>query len=220
MDIDLKGMLQHSFVITINDEQLAVFNQRFIKAGLDSPLPRPFRGAQFKNGVYRQSGFIKTKHIINCTISHYMIVSLAKALDWPYVCIFEEDALPSFDAKDLLQKTLSVVPSSCLCLRLGYRIVEDSLVGYSSNFISNAKAWGAHAQIVFKIYYDDMLKKFEEHPIADGTALNIDKDILLSRKCIFAQKNTFPDRSMHNGKPTTRYVEMYSTEERFDFQNG
>ena len=220
VDIDLKRMLEHSFVITIDDEQLAVFNQRFIKAGLDQPLPKPFRGAQFRNGSYKESGFIKTKHIINCTISHLMVVSLAKVLDWPYVCIFEEDAHPSLDAKAQLQKTLSIVPSSCLCLRLGYRIVEDSLADYSDNFVSNAKAWGSHAQIVFKRYYDGMLKKLEAHPIADGPALNIDKDILLSKKCIFAQKNTFPDRSMHNGKPTARYAEMYSTEERFDFQNG
>lgn len=217
MDIDLKRMLQHSFVITINDEQLAAFNQRFIKAGLDSPLPRPFRGAQFKNGVYRQAGFIKTNHIINCTISHHIIVSLAKAFDWPYVCIFEEDALPSSDAKDLLQKTLSVVPSSCLCLRLGYMIVENSAAVYSNEFVSNANAWGSHAQIVFKHYYDEILQKLEEHPIADATALNINENILLSKKCIFAQKNVFPSSSLHNDDSNIKYAKMYSSEERFNF---
>lgn len=112
---------------------------------MDSPLPKPFRGAQFKNGSYRTSGFIKSKNMINCTISHFAVVSMAKSLGWPYVCVFEEDALPSLDAKEQLEKILNVVPASCLCLRLGYRIVEDSLARYSENFISNAKAWGSHA---------------------------------------------------------------------------
>ncbi len=146
-----------------------------------------------------------------------MIVSLAKAFDWPYVCIFEEDALPSFDAKDLLQKTLSIVPSSCLCLRLGYRIVEDSLAVYSNGFVSNAKAWGSHAQIVFNHYYDGILQKLEENPVADVSALNMNENILLSKKCIFAQKNIFPSRSMHKGKPNIEYTKMYSGEERFNF---
>ena len=93
----------------------------------------------------------------------------------------------SYDCREnLLQKTLSVVPSSCLCLRLGYIIVENSAAIYSNEFVSNANAWGSHAQIVFKHYYDEILQKLEEHPIADDTALNINENILLSKKCIFA----------------------------------
>lgn len=217
--IDLQSLLEHSFVISVNQKQLQTFNERFKAAKLDCPLPKLFRGFQLKNGIHRQSGFIKTNNVINCTLSHMAIVTAAAALGWPYVCIFEEDALPASDAKEQLEQILKVVPDNCKCLRLGYRIVDDKNIARSSRFISNVTAWGSQAQIVFSSYYDEMLKNLEYLPVADITALN-NKNVLLADPCLFVQKHISPETSIHNGKPNRRYAIAYRNDSRFDFENG
>lgn len=97
--MSINELLTYSFVITINDLQHDIFNQRFHIANLDNPLPKKFKGIQLKNDIYKDAGFIKTNNIINCTLSHMSIISMAKTLNFPFVCIFEEDATPSIDAK-------------------------------------------------------------------------------------------------------------------------
>jgi hypothetical protein len=78
------------------------------------------------------------------------IISMAKTLNFPFVCIFEEDAYPSINAKNELDIILKHIPTDCDCLRIGYRIVEQSDDSILNPHFLKAKAYGSHAQIIFK----------------------------------------------------------------------
>lgn len=104
MDISLDSLFEHGFVISISDERLNAFKRRFLEEGL--PIPRVFTGFQYKNGVYRTAGIVKTRDTSNVRLSNLAIAKAAEALDWPFVCIFEDDARPCIDASQKLQSAL------------------------------------------------------------------------------------------------------------------
>lgn len=217
MKLTLKDMLQYSFVISINDKQYDIFKQRFEQAGLNDPLPRLVKGAQYRNDIYKNAGFIKTSNIINCTISHDAIVRMAQTLDWPFVCVFEDDALPSIDAKQELERILQNIPDECDCLRLGYMTVK---VGkqYDEIFSTFNHLWGSHAQIIFKKYYDDYFKYMYKYPVADEDPLHGGKDnlMLMTNKCLFIQNNNFTDNALHKDRPNKRSAKQIKHENRFN----
>ena len=96
MDISLDSLFEYSFVISVNDERLGAFRRRFLEENL--PIPRVFTGFQYRNGVYRSAGIVKTRDTSNVRLSNLAIAKAAEALDWPFVCIFEDDARPCIDA--------------------------------------------------------------------------------------------------------------------------
>jgi len=56
--------------------------------------------------VYRSAGIVKTRDTSNVRLSNLAIAKAAEALDWPFVCIFEDDARPCIDAGQKLQLAL------------------------------------------------------------------------------------------------------------------
>ena len=96
MDISLDSLFEHGFVISVSNERLSAFKRRFLEECL--PIPRVFTGFQYKNGVYRSAGIVKTCDASNIRLSNLAIAKTAEALDWPFVCIFEDDVRPCIDA--------------------------------------------------------------------------------------------------------------------------
>ena len=45
---------------------------------------------------------------------------MAKFLDWPFVCIFEDDAYPCKDCRQWLEDSLKDLPDDIECLVLGH----------------------------------------------------------------------------------------------------
>ena len=83
MKLNLKDVLKHSFVITIDDKRFNDFKAIFKYHKL-SPMPKRFQGTTlwYNSGKY------------NCYLAHRNAILKAKKLNWPYVCVFEDDAYP------------------------------------------------------------------------------------------------------------------------------
>jgi hypothetical protein len=122
--ITLQELLNHSFVITINDERFDNFCKVFQEHGLN-PLPKRFNGFTLPNDIYKDIGLIKTSNHCNCSFSHAAIIKTAESLDWPFVCIFEDDAYPHKDIIIKFQNVLNDIPNAIDMIKLGYTIIRN-----------------------------------------------------------------------------------------------
>ena len=202
MELTVKDILEHSFVITIDKERYSLFKRIFKWHGLDKPYPRKFDGVTL---WYNSPQY-------NCYLSHKAAIEKAKKLKWPYVCIFEDDAYPCVGVKEELERHLSNVPDDCAALALGW-ISMLSNNGVDGDFIRGARTYGAHAYIVFGNHYDDYLELLDNVKIADWT-FSSDK----SRELFFATgKNHF---IQFNGKPGMNNSSGYNFLEVWKNVNG
>lgn len=98
---------------------------------------------------------------MNCAYSHASIIKLAKELDWPFVCIFEDDAYPCYDIKTKLEFYLKNVPDDCECLLLGNNDGNIKCGPYNNDFIKiQSMRFGTHAYVIFKSGYDKILNNY------------------------------------------------------------
>ena len=74
-NITLQELLDHSFVITINDNRFNNFCKIFQEHNLN-PLPKRFNGFTIPNDIFKEAGFIKTSNICNCSFSHISIIKM------------------------------------------------------------------------------------------------------------------------------------------------
>lgn len=106
---------------------------------------------------------------------------MAKCLNMPYICIFEEDAWPCINIQYELPYYLSEIPDNTDMIKLGTLGNEGKWKkNISEKFIQCEYTWGSHAYIIFNRYYDDYIRICEEQDIiADMTVMNAkDKNIL------------------------------------------
>ena len=122
--ITLQELLDHSFVITINDERFNNFCKVFQEHNLN-PLPKRFNGFTLPNDIYKDIGLIKSSNICNCSFSHASIIKTVQSLDWPFVCIFEDDAYPHKDIINKFQNVLNDIPNNIDMMKLGYTIIRN-----------------------------------------------------------------------------------------------
>ena len=203
MKIEVADMLQNSFVISVNEQRRAQFCQAFNSYNL-SPLPKLFNGFTIPNGIYKDSGIIKTSNVCNCLISHVAIVKMAQSLNWPFVCIFEDDAWPCKNIADKLGKVLSHLPDQIDLLKFGHFGSLKDVQQYDENF-SIIQTYGSHAYIVFKHYYDRYVDLSKKDLHIDRLAMNSSKGylVLSTNEMLFAQndfrlKDTIHDNSMYH----------------------
>lgn len=207
MKIELQDLLEKSFVITIHDDRFNIFCNNFLKCGLTT-LPKKYTGFTMPNKIYKDIGLNKTSNTANCSFSHISIIKLAESLNWPFVCIFEDDAYPCVDIISKLQLLLTDIPNEVDMIKLGYLSIRNNLLYLSSNkrFYLNAITWGSHAYIVFKKYYQAYYKLFNIMPTADELLMNSYKysyNIFSSVNSLFSQYNectTYKQLHIHKMK--------------------
>lgn len=154
--ITLQELLNHSFVITIDENRFDNFCKVFQYHKLN-PLPKRFNGYTLPNDIHKDIGLIKTSNICNCSFSHISIIKMAESMNWPFVCIFEDDAYPCKDITNKLQLSLNNIPTGIDMIKYGYtdiRNQNDLCTSNDNMFFMNAKTWGSHAYIIFKQYYN------------------------------------------------------------------
>jgi len=96
-------------------------------------------------------------------MSHAAVIKTAKALDLPFVCIFEDDAFPAIDVVSKLKTNLMNIPSYTKILLIGW-LDEFSRVRRENGFFGVGNAYGSHAYIVFKSGYDEYLAAYKKNP--------------------------------------------------------
>lgn len=167
MKLTVEDLLKHSFVITIDKERYSLFKRIFKAHGMGKPCPKKFQGVTI---WYNSPQY-------NCSLSHAAAIEKAKKLDWPYVCIFEDDAYPVTGIKDELEKYLSDIPDDCAVLVLGSIFCHSSL-GLQGDFLKGIRTYGGHSYILFRDYYDKYLELLKKFPEGDGPLYKNDDSII------------------------------------------
>lgn len=192
MTIEVQQLLERSFVISINYYTYLSFCKQFQEAQLD-PIPRLFSGYKIKNELYKDAGFIKTSDVFNCSFSHFNIIKMAQTLNWPYVCIFEDDAEPCEDCFNKLSRYLTDLPNNLDILKLGIISTGDTQpIRQYGRLLKYKQSYGAHAYIVFQQYYSNYFEKmkFNSNLVADNDLVNdIYRNIYSTQDVLFTQKN-------------------------------
>ena len=198
--LDLKDILAHSFVITIDKKRHDLFKKIFKAHGL-TPMPKKFAGVTLH---YNSPQY-------NCSLSHKAAIERAKKLDWPCVCIFEDDAYPISGVVDLLNHYLSQTPDDCAVLVLG-SIYCLGMMGMEGEFVKGVRVYGGHAYVVFKEFYDQYLQLLKKFPEGDGPLYNTDESLVPRGRIYATGKNLFiqycPNMSMNNYDGYILYYDM------------
>ena len=98
---------------------------------------------------------------------------MAKYLNWDFITIFEDDAIPVKNAKELMKIYCTDIPDDADILKLGYTSERhrQKMLYRDEKFVSiNQK--GSHAYIVFKKEYDRFLSDSIINPRADIMRFN------------------------------------------------
>lgn len=181
--------LKNSFVISMDYNKLCQFYKWFTMNSI-YPLPQHFNA--FKHP--------KLSGPENCSLSHAAIVTMAKTMHLPYVCIFEDDAYPCIDSAKILNE-LTNIPDDCGLLVLGWCSVGNAIKFKQQTFNSKYNRitnyiGGSQSYIIFKQSYDEYLQKYANNR-ADGIFKDIKNSYILNQP-IFIQYSI--DTSMNKHK--------------------
>ena len=171
MDFSVDAMMEHSFVMVKDEAEYGLFCSRMGNAGFDA-LPKKYLGL-YPRGLMQCDA--ERVPMVACALSHFVMVNMALAMDWPCVTIFEADAYPMNRCRDELDRLFSEsgVPDDADLLTLGnlhfvreYDNGGNDLCLYDvRNGYGRIKKdlWGAHAVIVFARGDETWLKNFRGH---------------------------------------------------------
>ena len=199
MKLDLKDVLKHSFVITIDDKRFNDFKTVFKHHKL-SPMPKRFEGTTdwWNSPQY------------NCYLSHKKAILEAKKRKWPYVCIFEDDAYPINGIVGELEHYLSEIPDDCAVLMLG-NIFWHGCLGEQGEFLKGARIYGGHSYILFRDWYDKYLELLEKFPEGDGPLYKTDNSLIPLGQFYSPKKNLIIQYTAGDGMNNkSGYILYYS----------
>ncbi len=179
-------LLKNSFVICISDLQYGFFSENFARTGFKNQpmLIQGFNKGEFDNIEVNQLAMM----------SQVQIVHLAKALNLPFVVVFEDDSI--FDLETCSPSELDAVvkhiPQTCNILSFGwYKRMEDEPV-YAKNNVNFDKRifeekrshlWGSNAYIMFDRAYDLFLQHLNVWAI--DQSFDYIENVLTTRKNFF-----------------------------------
>ena len=194
MKISLDELIEHSFCIACNNADYERFAEDFKKKLGVYKAPRMFRGFVFNVGFYPALGIWtdkkESRKDFGCSLTHSRIIQMAKALDWPYVCIFEDDARLVSTEKWRFLGILNAIPDDINILRfsstrqlsrdhelhkMAYDVTRSGQVcDPKTGFLQLRELrYTASAYCVFNIAYDVSLELTDRYnPLSDNVALH------------------------------------------------
>lgn len=183
--------LNNSYCLTINDVKYNHLCEKFIQYGLS--VPNKWKGLIPKE---------KTKSNCEqaCLFGHMTILLMARALNMPFVYIFEEDAYPRKDVVNKLEFYIRNKPKDCGVLLLGYTGCSQNAV-LEGNYLKSNRIFGAHAYIVYRECYDNVLNNMAKIKIADLSLNNNEFEehtSYITKENLFIQKNLDTNSMTHN----------------------
>lgn len=153
----MKVELNNFYCLTINTIRYGYTDIIFRKYG----LPHLIEYKGFTSNTFRDSEK-------SCLFGHMSFTMIARYLSLPYYFFFEDDAYPRKDVKERLEFYIENRPPNCGILVLGrngeYGEIDNT---YENYHIVKERPFGAHAYLVFKEAYDELIKSFEKEKIAD-----------------------------------------------------
>lgn len=189
--INVTEFFNNAFVISFNTNNTNLMKQLFDIHHLSMPKIFPASHNSDLTGPY------------NCLLSHVSIVRMAKALDLPFVVIFEDDAYPCDNVYIKLEEVLKYIPTYVNILLLGWASEArpyglqkfDQIYNKITRIIG-----GSHAYVIFKSGYDEYLNKYQENSqqTADGIFSTI-KDSYIINSPLFIQFSQNISMNKHCG---------------------
>lgn len=183
--VSVEDLVKNAFCLSVDRRRRDNFTRIFSK--LFGVVPRFFDGyTDNPNGR------------INCNVSHMAMIKMAKAMDMPYITIFEDDAFPRPDAKYLLEECMKHVPGDAAMVLWGFGNSPGNLP-VVNEYMQRAEKpdylWGSHAYTIFKSGYD---KYSELYPRAADQYWGLVGPT-------YASTNCFIQFSSEDGVPNTPY---------------
>lgn len=185
MILSIPQLFAYSFVISINQPILTRFYKLFTDNSL-LPLPKHILGIQFpKNNQLNQTkNSLYLKKHLSAMTTHRMIISMAKAMNWPFVCIFEDDAVPRKNIYNKLLNIISDIPDQADILIFG-NIHTFKTKPYNDKYVLPEKTWGLQSYVVFSKNYDYFLEAIDKNT-TEGLSF-YGKNVFLVKEQLFIQ---------------------------------
>lgn len=181
-------LLRNSFVLSISDVQCQFFYDNMSKLNLKN---MPIRMQGFNK---QEFGNIELNQL--AMLSHVQTIHLAKALNLPFVVIFEDDSI--FDLKNYtisqIDEVVRHIPCKCNILSFGWFKKEDKEIHVVNNldfdkniFDTERKhLWGCNAYIIFEHAYDLLLQHLDVWAI--DISFDFIENMLITKENFFPQK--------------------------------
>lgn len=167
MKFTVDDFMRHAFALVTNDDEYCRLCKRIWYAGFDQ-MPRKYCGLYPKVLVDR-GGYI------NCCLSHFSIINMARTMGWDHVTILEADAFPMKDCMKQLSWLLDEkgVPDDADEISFGnihfirdwtnknrgekclVDVDKDERFGHIKDDL-----WGTHAVVIFARGYDTWLNNY------------------------------------------------------------
>jgi len=172
---DLETILNNSYVVTDDPTRFDQLCKTFSAVGL-SPLPKIWKACRIEN-----------EGSLGNAISQYSLVRYAQQQNLPWIVVFEDDAVPSNDAKEELVRAFNERPDDALCLSLGWSADSDPRQGEFSKSSEHRRVYGSHAYVLFgQDAYSAYVDEWERNGRADIVIGNM-AGSYLNRVNMFAQ---------------------------------
>ena len=159
----VEDILKNSFVITNGGIRLEQFKRTFDAVGLNSSLIREWRACM-----------IPGEGILGHAVAMYSCVRYAQEQKMPFVLVFEDDVVPSDNAKEELLKAFENKPKDCVCLSLGWSYDSDPQPDKEFSLRSDRRrVYGLNAVVLFgNEGYETFLKEWEKNGRSDIVVSN------------------------------------------------
>lgn len=188
MDFSAKDLFKHSYCITTSDELYGRFSRRMVERG----LPRKLLPGKF-TGLYPKCIMSGKDNMQMCILSHFSLIHMASLLNWQWITIFEDDALPRKDffdgLQDYLKNGIPNDPSMVMWGQLHFIDITSQINGLKFASI-RGHLFGTHAYTVFKKGYAHYLNvnRISQTQInPDWTEFNFPTDTYVTSKSFFIQ---------------------------------
>lgn len=149
--ITIDDLFKYSIIISMAPARIEILKKSFTYVGL--PVP--------KFHIQPKGGDNYINKTIDCKHSHGKAVQFAKDNNWPFIFIFEDDALPRFDCKQKLEELCKDLPNQQIKIAIvGWHKYNYNIKEFQPNqkFQQLAGRFcGAHSYIVFKDAYDNFI---------------------------------------------------------------
>lgn len=175
-------MFDYSFVISLKNrpERLKAFQERALAAGIDGIRPfQAFTAPPNFHGIYPLTA--RGLGAFGCTLSHQAILSMANAMAFPHVAIFEDDAEFCDGFKDKAQELYTRLPCEWDIFFVGsLRLLGQQYL--DEGLARGTNTWGTHCYIVNGTSFQKVLDVVTRYKNPLDEELSMSKDL----KCIYA----------------------------------
>lgn len=191
MNVTMSSIMRRSFVLTDTPSQYGVFCKRMKSAGFSS-IPLEYPVATPRCLIGDEVSHSHAKDVADAT---YRIVSMANALEWDCVTVFEHNAYPMTDCNSRLIEFFdkNPIPDDAVAVSLGNtRWIKNTgqyIRAAAGRYKLPQELYGSHAIVYLRGGYDLWLSGFRA--LEAGEHCRVDAYERIHPKCYATDQSFF-----------------------------